>query len=101
LLVLIPVSDCSEAVHLRDDLTEEEKELCSATARFDSIVDSLLGKMFSMIEIFGTNPANNTRANLTKLTRKNIEEVVMERGIVAIIKTLLKNCSSEIYNVRI
>lgn len=95
---MIPISDCSEAVYLRDDLTEEEKELCAATARFDGIIDSLLGKLFSMIEIFGSNP-NNTRQNLTKLTKKNIEETVMERGIIAVVKTLLKKCSPEIYDV--
>jgi proteasome activator subunit 4 len=50
---MIPICDCSEAVCLRDDLTDEEKELCAATTRFDSIVDSLIGKLFSMIEIFG------------------------------------------------
>lgn len=98
LLVMIPLHDCSEAVYLRDDLTEEEKELCAATARFDSIVDNLLGKLFSMIDIFGSNP-NQTRQNLTKSSKKNVEETVLERGFVAIIKTLLKKCSLEIYEV--
>lgn len=99
LLIMIPIYDCSEAPYLRDDLSEEEKELCAATARFDSIVDSLLGKMFTMMDVFGTNP-NHTRQNLTKISKKNVEEAILERGIVSVIKTLLKHCSLEIYNVR-
>lgn len=98
LLVLIPISDCSEAIYVCDDLSEEEKELCAATARFDAIVDSLLGKLFSMVELFDSNPSN-TRQNLTKLSRKNVEEILMEKGIIGIVKTLLKKCSPEIYMV--
>ncbi|KAI6213761.1 hypothetical protein M3Y94_00189800 [Aphelenchoides besseyi] len=102
LLQLIPVADCSEAVYIRNDLTEEEKELCSATARFDAIIDQLLGKLFNMMEIFGQNAAtatnHNRRHNLTRTGRVNAEEVVMERGVVGVIRALLKNCSAAIYD---
>lgn len=44
LLALIPLVDCSDAIHIRNDLTDEERELCSATANFDSLIDQLTDK---------------------------------------------------------
>lgn len=39
---LMPFADCSEAVHVRDDLTDVERELCAQTAQLEPFVDLLL-----------------------------------------------------------
>lgn len=55
-----------------------------------------------MLEVFGTNPGintQNTRQNLTKPRPKSVEEMVLERGVGGVIRSLLKNCSTAIYDV--
>lgn len=98
LLVLIPVADCSEAVHVCDDLTDEEKELCSATSYFDLIIENLLNRLFSILDILAESPQNN-RQNLTGNSEKNDEEVMIQKGVLSIMHFLLKQCSMEIYEV--
>jgi proteasome activator subunit 4 len=40
----IAVCDCSSAVHIRNDLTDYEKELCMLTAKFEDFILELLKK---------------------------------------------------------
>ena len=36
--VMVPIVDCSEAPLVRSDVTEQERDLCSATATFEDFV---------------------------------------------------------------
>jgi proteasome activator subunit 4 len=44
ILASIPVVDCTPAVSLRDDLTEQESELCFLTAKFEDFIQEFFNK---------------------------------------------------------
>lgn len=41
------------------------------------------------------------RHNLTKLCNKNMEEIIIERGIISVFKALVRNVNSEVYEVNL
>lgn len=95
----MPVVDCSDAPSERNDLTEEERELCSATAGFEGIIDQVLQKCYSVIETYGSvfNPANTRQFSMEHSVQKSTEELLSERGLYVIFRSLTKNCSTQIY----
>jgi proteasome activator subunit 4 len=99
IFALMPVVDCSDAPSERSDLTEEERELCSATAGFEGIIDQVLQKCYSVIETYGSvfNPANTRQFSMEHSVQKSTEELLSERGLYVIFRSLTKNCSTQIY----
>jgi proteasome activator subunit 4 len=95
----MPVVDCSDAPLVREDLTEEERELCSATASLEGIIDQVLQKCYSVIETYGSvfNPANTRQFSMEHSVQKSTEELLSERGLYVIFRSLTKNCSTQIY----
>ncbi|VDM97531.1 unnamed protein product [Thelazia callipaeda] len=105
LFTLIPVVDCSEAVYLRNDLTEEEKEVCSATANFETIVENLMDKLIEIIHTFtgGAPIVSTIQGSLIAKTQSklSVEEAVIKRGIFSVFRSLLENCSTSIYKIAV
>uniref|UniRef100_A0A1I7YJA7 BLM10_mid domain-containing protein n=1 Tax=Steinernema glaseri TaxID=37863 RepID=A0A1I7YJA7_9BILA len=93
LLSLIPLVDCSN-FKFDEKLTQEERELCEATAAYDEICEDLLEKMFRMLEIFkGTNHAGTTHGSqgLVQNAKYSIEEAVIRRGLGAVFRCVVSN----------
>lgn len=44
---------------------------------------------------------SSARHNLTKTCNKNMEEIIIERGIISVFKALVRNVNSIVYEVKI
>lgn len=87
----VPIVDCSEAVFVRDDLNEEEKELCSATAQFEDFVLLFLDRVFALIE---SSTQEHTHGDPARL---NPEQTMMEVALSSTFTSVLLQCSTPIY----
>ncbi|KIH63411.1 hypothetical protein ANCDUO_06287, partial [Ancylostoma duodenale] len=102
LVNLIPLVDCSEAVLLRSDLTEDEKELCSATANFDSIIAMFMDKLLSMMVEYGEAAAfTGAHTNINAKTKANMDDHILHRGTISVFKGICRNSSTELYKVAV
>lgn len=96
----VPLVDCSEAVHLREDLTEDEKEICSATANFEGLVLGIMDKIISLLDWGANGAAASGHGSLAKNSHKfNIEEHVLHDGVRMVYKGIVMNSSKEIYEL--
>ncbi|CAJ0582017.1 unnamed protein product, partial [Mesorhabditis spiculigera] len=102
-VTLIPMSDCSMAVHVRNDLTVDEAELCGLTARMEDIVCMVMDKLLAIIDTFvspssaGAQPAHGA---LTKLNAKTSdEERISMKGTNAIFRGMVNNTSTALYDL--
>lgn len=90
-VALVPIVDSSDAVHSVPGLTEEQKELCSATAQFEDFVMSFLDRVQTVIENSSQVAAFGAMERLTP------EQTVLEVGLASTVSAMLQQCSSAIF----
>ncbi|KAJ8385476.1 hypothetical protein AAFF_G00185720 [Aldrovandia affinis] len=92
---LVPLVDCSSAVHERDDLTEVERELCSASAEFEDFVLQFMDRCFALID---SSTLEQTREETETEKMTHLESLV-ELGLSSTFSTILTQCSMDIFKV--
>lgn len=92
---LVPLVDCSSALHEKNDMTEIERELCSATAEFEDFVLQFMDRCFALIE---SSTLEQTREETETEKMTHLESLV-ELGLSSTFSTILTQCSIEIFKV--
>ncbi|XP_062911944.1 proteasome activator complex subunit 4-like isoform X1 [Mobula hypostoma] len=92
---LVPLVDCSSILQERNDLSEVEKQLCSATAEFEDFVLQFMDRCFALIEI---STLEQTREETETEKMTHVESLV-ELGLSSTFSTILTQCSKEIFQV--
>ncbi|KAI1887190.1 hypothetical protein AGOR_G00203600 [Albula goreensis] len=92
---LVPLVDCSSALHERDDLTEVEQELCSASAEFEDFVLQFIDRCFALID---SSTLEHTREEMEVEKMTHLESLV-ELGLSSTFSTILTQCSMDIFKV--
>ncbi|KAG7492479.1 hypothetical protein MATL_G00015050 [Megalops atlanticus] len=92
---LVPLVDCSSALHERNDLTEVEQELCSASAEFEDFVLQFMDRCFALID---SSTLEQTREEMQMDKMTHLESLV-ELGLSSTFSTILTQCSMDIFKV--
>uniref|UniRef100_A0A8C8I491 Uncharacterized protein n=1 Tax=Oncorhynchus tshawytscha TaxID=74940 RepID=A0A8C8I491_ONCTS len=92
---LVPLVDCSSAVHERSDLTEVEREMCSASAEFEDFVLQFMDRCFALID---SSTLEQTREETETEKMTHLESLV-ELGLSSTFSTILTQCSIDIFKV--
>uniref|UniRef100_A0A8D2L1E2 Proteasome activator subunit 4 n=1 Tax=Varanus komodoensis TaxID=61221 RepID=A0A8D2L1E2_VARKO len=92
---LVPLVDCSSIPQERNNLTEVERELCSATAEFEDFVLQFMDRCFGLIE---SSTLEQTREETETEKMTHLESLV-ELGLSSTFSTILTQCSKEIFKV--
>ncbi|CAB3398985.1 unnamed protein product [Caenorhabditis bovis] len=96
----VPLVDCSDAIHTRCDLTEDEKEICSATSNFDSIISMIMDRMCEMlIECGQTASMVSSHGAISAKNMQNLEDQILHRGTLSVFKGICRNSSTELFKV--
>nr|DBA27145.1 TPA: hypothetical protein GDO54_011320 [Pyxicephalus adspersus] len=90
---LVPLVDCSPVLQERDDLSEVERELCSASAEFEDFVLQFMDRCFALIE---SSTLEQTREETETEKMTHLESLV-ELGLSSTFSTILTQCSKEIF----
>uniref|UniRef100_A0A672JBW9 Proteasome activator subunit 4a n=1 Tax=Salarias fasciatus TaxID=181472 RepID=A0A672JBW9_SALFA len=94
-VTLVPLVDCSSALHDRTDLTEVERELCSASAEFEDFVLQFMDRCFALID---SSTLEQTREETETEKMTHLESLV-ELGLSSTFSTILTQCSLDIFKV--
>uniref|UniRef100_A0A8D2NT94 Proteasome activator subunit 4 n=1 Tax=Zosterops lateralis melanops TaxID=1220523 RepID=A0A8D2NT94_ZOSLA len=92
---LVPLVDCSSVLQERDDLSEVERELCSASAEFEDFVLQFMDRCFGLIE---SSTLEQTREETETEKMTHLESLV-ELGLSSTFSTILTQCSKDIFKV--
>ncbi|XP_028975822.2 proteasome activator complex subunit 4A isoform X5 [Esox lucius] len=92
---LVPLVDCSSAVHERSDLTEVEREMCSASVEFEDFVLQFMDRCFALID---SSTLEQTREETETEKMTHLESLV-ELGLSSTFSTILTQCSMDIFKV--
>ncbi|KAG9484281.1 hypothetical protein GDO78_009934 [Eleutherodactylus coqui] len=92
---LVPLVDCSSVLQERTDLSEVERELCSASAEFEDFVLQFMDRCFALIE---SSVLEQTREETETEKMTHVESLV-ELGLSSTFSTILTQCSKEIFKV--
>uniref|UniRef100_A0A8C9XHG4 Proteasome activator subunit 4 n=1 Tax=Sander lucioperca TaxID=283035 RepID=A0A8C9XHG4_SANLU len=94
-VTLVPLVDCSSALHERTDLTEVEREMCSASAEFEDFVLLFMDRCFALID---SSTLEQTREETETEKMTHLESLV-ELGLSSTFSTILTQCSLDIFKV--
>ncbi|XP_028325388.1 proteasome activator complex subunit 4A isoform X1 [Gouania willdenowi] len=94
-VTLVPLVDCSSALHDSNDLTEVEREMCSASAEFEDFVLQFMDRCFALID---SSTLEQTREETETEKMTHLESLV-ELGLSSTFSTILTQCSLDIFKV--
>ncbi|KAK7902167.1 hypothetical protein WMY93_018936 [Mugilogobius chulae] len=94
-VTLVPLVDCSFALHEKTDLTEIEREMCSASAEFEDFVLQFMDRCFALID---SSTLEQTREETETEKMTHLESLV-ELGLSSTFSTILTQCSLDIFKV--
>ncbi|XP_053568667.1 proteasome activator complex subunit 4 [Bombina bombina] len=92
---LVPLVDCSSVLQERNNFSEVERELCSATAEFEDFVLQFMDRCFALIE---SSALEQTREETETEKMTHLESLV-ELGLSSTFSTILTQCSRDIFRV--
>uniref|UniRef100_A0A5S6QTL5 Proteasome activator complex subunit 4 C-terminal domain-containing protein n=1 Tax=Trichuris muris TaxID=70415 RepID=A0A5S6QTL5_TRIMR len=99
---MIPLVDSSSAQWEMDNLTQQEKELCSMTAILEDIIGETFDRIFLIVQNFGVHANEYRPERLSDSSISSIinseEDIVVEK-IKRLSSCILFNCETSVYEV--